>query len=95
MAGVCAGVFLIAGYVLLNAQNYPPSFIEVGYPGAAVAALASGGVVELLWASTKRPKFGLTTERKKAVTPDSIYFSTAVRNAGSCLRGGIQPSNNY
>ncbi len=77
VAGACAGVFLIAGYILLNAQNYTPSFVEVGYPGAAVAALASGGLVGLLWASSKRPKFGLTTERKKVETPDSIYFSTA------------------
>ncbi|MET4108996.1 TraM recognition domain-containing protein [Hymenobacter sp. UYP22] len=77
VAGIGAAVFLIAGYVLLNMHHYTPGFITFGYPGAAAAVLASGGLVGLLWATTKRPAFGLTTERKKIETPDGIYFRTA------------------
>ena len=77
VAGLSGLVFLIAGYMLLSMGGYTPGFIEYGYPGAAVAVLASGGLVGLLWATTKKPAFGLSTERKKVETPDSIYFPTA------------------
>lgn len=76
ITGICAVVFLVGGYLLLNIHHYTPGFIEAGYPAAAVAVLASGGLAGLLWASTKRPEFGLTTERKKVETPNSIYFAT-------------------
>ncbi len=77
IAGISAGVFLIAGYVLLTITHYPPGFITLGYPATAGAVLASGGLAGLLWASTKRPDFGLTTERKRVETPDALYFPTA------------------
>ncbi|MFD1875502.1 TraM recognition domain-containing protein [Hymenobacter bucti] len=75
--GICAVVFLITGYMLLNIHTYTVCFIKLGYPIAAAAVLASGGLAGLLWASTKRPAFGLTTERKKVETPNSVYFPTA------------------
>ncbi|MBJ6146277.1 TraM recognition domain-containing protein [Hymenobacter sp. BT559] len=75
--GVCAGVMLIAGFILLDIQHYAVGFIKLGYPLTAAAVLASGGLAGLLWASNRRPDFGLTTERKKVETPNSIYFATA------------------
>jgi hypothetical protein len=75
--GVCAGVMLIAGFILLDIQHYAVGFIKLGYPLTAAAVLASGGLAGLLWASNKQPDFGLTTERKKVETPNSIYFATA------------------
>ena len=77
VAGLSGLVFLIAGYMLLSMGGYSTGFIEFGYPGSAVAVLASGGLVGLLWATTKKPAFGLSTERKKVETPDAIYFPTA------------------
>ena len=77
VAGLSGLVFLVAGYVLMSMGGYSTGFIEYGYPGAAVAVLASGGLVGLLWATTKKPAFGLSTERKKVETPDAIYFPTA------------------
>ncbi|MGI4734226.1 MAG: TraM recognition domain-containing protein [Janthinobacterium lividum] len=77
ISGICAVVFLIAGYMLLNIHTYTVGFIKMGYPVTAAAVLASGGLAGLLWASTKRPAFGLTTERKKVETPNSVYFPTA------------------
>jgi hypothetical protein len=75
--GVCAGVMLIAGFILLDIQHYAVGFIKLGYPLTAAAVLTSGGLAGLLWASNKQPDFGLTTERKKVETPNSIYFATA------------------
>ncbi|GAA4394151.1 TraM recognition domain-containing protein [Hymenobacter koreensis] len=77
VAGLCGALFLVAGYVLLNMHHYSPGFIEFGYPGAAVAVLGSGGLVGLLWATTKKPAFGLSTERRKVESPDAVYFPTA------------------
>ncbi|WP_426491462.1 hypothetical protein [Hymenobacter sp. 102] len=71
VAGLCGALFLAAGYTLLNMHRYSPGFIEFGYPGAAVAVLGSGGVVGLLWAMTKKPAFGLSTERRKVKSPDA------------------------
>jgi hypothetical protein len=76
MTGICAGVFLIAGFVLLTIHGYSPGFIKYGYPAAAVVALASSGIIGFLWASTKAPKFGLTTERKKVITKEALHFPT-------------------
>ena len=75
-AGIGAVIFLVAAYILLTIHHYAPAFIEIGYPGAAATALASGGMIGFLWASTKRVKFGLTTERQKTVTPAAIHFRT-------------------
>jgi TraM recognition site of TraD and TraG len=77
IAGLSGAVFLVAGYALLNMHHYTPGFIEFGYPGAAVAVLGSGGLVGLLWATTKKPAFGLSTERRKVESPDAVYFPTA------------------
>jgi hypothetical protein len=77
VAGLCGALFLAAGYTLLNMHHYSPGFIEFGYPGAAVAVLGSGGVVGLLWAMTKKPAFGLSTERRKVKSPDAVHFPTA------------------
>ncbi|GAA4366143.1 hypothetical protein GCM10023185_37070 [Hymenobacter saemangeumensis] len=77
VAGLCGALFLVAGYVLLNMHHYSPGFVEFGYPGAAVAVLGCGGVVGLLWAMTKKPAFGLSTERRKVESPDAVYFPTA------------------
>jgi hypothetical protein len=75
--GGCAGVMLVAGFILLDIQHYAVGFIKLGYPLTAAAVLTSGGLAGLLWASSKQPDFGLTTERKKVETPNSIYFATA------------------
>ncbi|GAC1373976.1 MAG: hypothetical protein NVSMB30_16420 [Hymenobacter sp.] len=68
----CAGLFLLSAYVLLTMPSYSPGFIRAGYPVAATLALASGLVVGLLRALTKSPDFGLSTERRKAETPDGF-----------------------
>ncbi|MBO2033465.1 type IV secretory system conjugative DNA transfer family protein [Siccationidurans ginsengisoli] len=77
VAAFCGVLFLAAGYALLNMHHYTPGFIEYGYPGAAIAVLGSGGLVGLLWATTKKPAFGLSTERRKEERPDAVYFPTA------------------
>ena len=76
VAGLAGALFLGAGYALLNMHHYSPGFIEFGYPGAAVAVLGSGGLMGLLWATTKKPAFGLSTERRKVESPDAVYFPT-------------------
>lgn len=75
-AALCAGVFLLAAYVVLSIQDYGPSFIHYGYPIAVATAISCGGLVGFLWASTKRKTFGLTSERKRVEKPNAIYFPT-------------------
>lgn len=77
ITAVCAGTLLIGGYLLLTIDSFTPGFIKFGYPAAAAAVLASGGIAGFLWASAKRPAFGLTTERKKVIKEDAIYLPTS------------------
>ncbi|MGI4741269.1 MAG: TraM recognition domain-containing protein [Janthinobacterium lividum] len=76
VAGGCAVVFLVGGYLLLTIHTYSAGFIHYGYPGAAAAVLGSGFVAGLLWATTKSPAFGLSVERKKRETPDGFNLPT-------------------
>jgi len=77
ITAICAGMLLIGAYLLLTIHTFTPGFIKFGYPAAAAAVLASGGIAGFLWASAKRPAFGLTTERKKIVKEDAVYLPTS------------------
>ena len=76
ITAVGAGVYLLAAYVVVTIQDFPLSFIKVGYPVAAGVVLVCGAAIGALWATLKAPAFGLTTERKKVENEHSINFPT-------------------
>ncbi|WP_225988115.1 TraM recognition domain-containing protein [Rufibacter sp. LB8] len=100
---LCGGFFLISGYVLLTIAQFPSDFILYGYPMASLFGILSTFVAGLVIARSKRPEFGLTTERKKITTENGFSLPTQdggfinVPNAfrGNLVLGGAGAGKSY
>ncbi|KAA3435979.1 TraM recognition domain-containing protein [Rufibacter hautae] len=89
---LCGGFFLISSYVLLTIAKFPLDFILYGYPMASLVGILSTFVAGLVIARSKRPDFGLTTERKKLTSENGFSLPTqdgGYINVPNAFRGNL------
>lgn len=99
----CGGFFLISSYVLFTIAKFPPEFIRYGYPVALVVGVFCPLLAGLIIARSKRPKFGLTTERKRMdpengfslPTQDGGYINVPNAFRGNLVLGGAGAGKSY